>query len=49
MPENEKDTLGLFGLKDEPDVKSAWLVYDKGLKFNNQINLDDTVKSNENF
>ena len=44
-----EDMLGLFGEKDEPDVLSAWNAYQRGLSFNNQLNLDETVKSNENF
>lgn len=46
MADNE---LGLFYGKDEPDVESAWKCYERGLTFNRQINLDDTIKSNRNF
>lgn len=41
--------LGLFGESDTPDVNSAWNAYRRGLDFNEQIKLDDTVKANENF
>lgn len=41
--------LGVFNGKDKPDFSTAWNFYEKGLQFNNSINLDDTVKSNENF
>ena len=43
------EELGLFAGKDQPDVESAWQCYDRGLTFNIQINLDDTIKSNRNF
>lgn len=41
--------LGIFAGKDKPNVKTAWTFYEKGCDFNRQINLDETVKSNENF
>lgn len=41
--------LGLFGEKDEPDAAKAWDIYDRGLKFNNQLNLEETVRVNRNF
>lgn len=43
------ESLSLFGEKGKPDPKTAWNFYERGLQFNNQINLDETVKSNENF
>ena len=43
------EELGLFAGKDTPGIESAWQCYDRGLLFNNQINLDDTIKSNRNF
>ena len=46
MSENE---LGLFGKEDKPDHESAWKLYEKGQEFNQSIQLDDTVKVNENF
>ena len=49
MSDKQYFNLGLFGEKDEPDVISAWNIYEKGLKFNTQININDTVKANENF
>lgn len=44
-----EEKLGLFNGEDKPDVKSAWDFYERGLIFNNQINLDDTVRVNSNF
>ena len=44
---NEK--LGLFDGEDMPDVKTAWDLYDLGLQFNDQINLNETIRVNENF
>lgn len=44
-----EEALGLFGGKDRPDFTAAWSFFEKGRSFNNQINLDATVKSNENF
>lgn len=41
--------LHLFGARDTPDVQTAWRFYEKGKDFNNQINLNATVQSNENF
>ena len=46
---NDRFTLGLFGESDEPDFLSVWKLYQKGLDFNRRINLDETVKANENF
>lgn len=43
------EELGLFCGKSKPDVQTVWSFYDKGRMFNNQLNLDDTVKANENF
>lgn len=43
------ESLNLFGEKKNPDPKTAWNFYERGLQFNNQINLDETVKANENF
>lgn len=43
------EALGLFDGKDTPDFTTAWSFYQKALMFNNQINLEATVKSNENF
>lgn len=43
------EKLGIFEGEDKPDVRTAWKYYDKGRVFNDQINLESTVKSNENF
>lgn len=44
-----EDKLGLFYGEDEPDVITAWQLYEKGREFNDAINLDDTVRANSNF
>ena len=41
--------LGIFNGEDKPNVTVAWEFYEKGVEFNSQINLNETVKSNENF
>lgn len=41
--------LGLFNGEDMPDVQTAWTYYEKGLQFNNSINLEETVRVNENM
>ena len=41
--------LNLFKGKTKPDYRTAWEMYQKGLSFNTQINLDDTVRVNRNF
>lgn len=43
------EKLGLFNGEDKPSVEVVWSFYQRGLAFNNQINLDDTVRVNENF
>ena len=43
------DGLGIFNGKYEPDVKSGWSLYEKGLEYNSSINLNDNVRVNENF
>lgn len=45
----DEDKLGLFDGEDMPTVQTAWDFYEDGKEFNQQINLDDTVKANENF
>lgn len=45
----DEHILGLFYGKDTPDVHTVRRLYQKGLDYNNQINLDNTVQSNENF
>jgi len=48
LSEDER-LLGLFrGLK-MPTYRIAWQMYQKGAAFNQQINLDETVRVNENF
>lgn len=56
MPKREKkpDTSGLntYSLGKEsklPDCGTAWKLYERGLDFNSGINLEDTVRVNENF
>ncbi len=56
MPKREKkpDTSGLntYSLGREsklPDCGTAWKLYERGLDFNASINLEDTVRVNENF
>lgn len=44
-----EEKLGLFCGEDTPDAEKAWKLYEKGKDFNDRINLDETVKSNENF
>ena len=41
--------LHLFGNSEQPKYDTAWLAYERGREFNNQINLENTVKANENF
>lgn len=56
MPKREKkpDTSGLntYSLGKEsklPDCGTAWKLYERGLDFNSSINLEDTVRVNEDF
>ena len=44
-----EDKLGLFRGEDEPDVDVVWDFYEEGIDWNASINLDETVKANENF
>lgn len=44
-----KEKLGLFNGEDMPSVETAWEFYEKGLQFNNAIDLEETVRANENF
>ena len=41
--------LYLFGDSDTPKYNTAWNAYEQGRAYNNRINLDETVKANENF
>lgn len=43
------DKLGLFNGEDMPDVRCVWNFYKDGLKFNDAIGLEETVRANENF
>lgn len=44
-----EEKLGLFDGEDLPNEDRAWKLYERGRDFNNRINLEETVKSNENF
>ena len=44
-----EDKLGLFKGEDKPSVDIVWDFYEEGKTFNQRINLDETVKANENF
>ena len=47
---NEDDALtGLFKGRKLPTPKITWEMYQRGRQFNQQINLEETVKVNENF
>ena len=41
--------LGLFMGQDMPTKEVAWSYYEEALRFNNKINLEETVRVNENF
>lgn len=43
------EKLGLFKGEDMPSVETVWSFYEDGLKFNTAIDLDETVRANENF
>lgn len=49
MAKSKATELGVFCGKDTPDVESVWQMYDKGRAFNTAIDLDDNVRTNENF
>lgn len=44
-----EESIGLFRGRDKPDHIVAYDFYEKGLRYNTQINLSETVKNNENF
>ena len=44
-----EDGLGLFEGKTRPNHEIGWKLYDRGVQFNNQIQLSENVKANENF
>ena len=41
--------LGLFKGEDRPTKECVWAFYERGLRYNNQIDLEETVRCNENF
>ena len=41
--------LGLFKGEDKPTKECVWSFYERGLRYNNQIDLEETVRCNENF
>jgi len=43
------EKLGLFLGENKPTVECVWGFYERGSLFNTQINLDETVRVNENF
>lgn len=43
------DKLGLFEGEKQPTALTAWKYFEKGKDFNNAVNLEDTVRVNENF
>ena len=45
----DEQLIGLFKGRRLPNYRIAWEMYQKGLGFNQQINLDETVRVNENF
>ena len=44
-----EEQLGLFNGEELPTHIIAYEFYKRGIDFNNQINLDETVRVNENF
>lgn len=45
----DEELVTLFRGRRMPDYRTAWEMYEKGLAFNTQINLEETVNVNENF
>ena len=43
------DNLGLFEGKSKPNYEIGWKLYQRGVDFNNRIQLSDNVRVNENF
>lgn len=41
--------LGLFSGEDKPSKECVWRFYERSLRYNNQIDLEETVRCNENF
>ena len=48
-PTEDEMLTGLFKGRNLPNYRIAWEMYRKGLDFNQQINLEETVRVNENF
>ena len=48
LSEDER-LLGLFEGKNLPNYKITWRLFEKGREYNARINLEETVKVNENF
>ena len=46
---DENEGLGVFDGRDKPDVKTVWKMYEQGKEFNTSINLEETIRVNENF
>ena len=46
---SDEALLGLFRGRKMPDPAVVFEMYSKGINFNTQINLDETVRVNENF
>jgi len=44
-----KKELGLFSGKDKPDVQRGWRYYTESVSYNTRLNLQETVRANENF
>lgn len=45
----DEQLIGLFRGRRLPNYRIAWEMYQKGLGYNQKINLDETVRVNENF
>ncbi len=41
--------LGLFDGEEKPSVEWGWKHYEKSIEYNTRLNLQETVKANENF
>jgi hypothetical protein len=46
---NGDGIAGIFGSSDMPDIVSGWALYEDALIFDTAINLNETVRVNENF
>ena len=46
---DDEQLVSLFGEYSRPNYRIVWDMYEKGLGFNQNINLDETVMVNENF